>query len=187
MDEPESKPTPGAIAVSAAITYAVLTLAGLVLLRWQDIDASRAIFGASDANFPLHAGLGAGTGLAVVLVSRALSAWGPMSRLEDALRETLGPLDTLTITVLAVTSSVGEEILFRGAIQPVLGLWLTAVVFGLLHGGTMRRFRVWVVFAILVGLLFGALAAYTGDLLAPILCHFTINFFNLHHLARTKP
>ncbi|MEZ4265068.1 MAG: type II CAAX endopeptidase family protein [Myxococcota bacterium] len=184
MPDRESQPTAAALALSAVITYAVITLAGLVLMRWQDIDAGLAIFGASDSDFVLHAGLGVGTGLAVVGLTRLLGGWGPMRRLDDLLRETLGPLNSPTIAVLAVTSGVGEEVLFRGAIQPFLGLWLTALIFGLLHGGTMRRFRGWVVFAILAGLLFGALAQFTGDLLAPILCHFTVNYFNLHHLAR---
>jgi membrane protease YdiL (CAAX protease family) len=186
MPDRETQPTPAALAVSAVLTYSVITLAGLVLMRWQDIDAGLAIFGASDSDFLLHTGVGVACGLAVVALSRALSAWGPMSRLEDLLRETLGPLDTPTIAVLAVTSGIGEEVLFRGAMQPFLGFWLTALVFGLLHGGTMRRFRGWVVFAILAGLLFGALAILTGDLLAPILCHFTVNYFNLHYLVRKQ-
>ncbi len=186
MPDRETRPTPAALALSAVITYAVITLAGLVLMRWQDIDAGLAIFGASDSDLLLHAGIGVVAGLAVVAVSRAMSAWGPMARLEDLLRDTLGPLDTTTIAILSVTSGVGEEVLFRGAIQPFVGFWLTALIFGLMHGGTMRRFRGWVVFAILAGLLFGALAILTGDLLAPILCHFTVNYFNLHHLVRKR-
>jgi membrane protease YdiL (CAAX protease family) len=31
-------------------------------------------------------------------------------------------------------AGVGEEILFRGAIQPFIGIWVTALVFVLLHG-----------------------------------------------------
>lgn len=31
-------------------------------------------------------------------------------------------------------AGVGEEILFRGAIQPFLGIWITALLFVLLHG-----------------------------------------------------
>jgi membrane protease YdiL (CAAX protease family) len=35
--------------------------------------------------------------------------------------------------LLAVAAAVGEEILFRGALQPVFGLWLTSIFFALLH------------------------------------------------------
>ncbi|HRQ37326.1 MAG TPA: CPBP family intramembrane metalloprotease [Chloroflexota bacterium] len=34
---------------------------------------------------------------------------------------------------LALATGISEEILFRGALQPVLGLWVTAVLFALVH------------------------------------------------------
>lgn len=34
---------------------------------------------------------------------------------------------------LAITVAMGEEILFRGALQPVFGLWITSIFFALLH------------------------------------------------------
>ncbi|MCB9787590.1 MAG: CPBP family intramembrane metalloprotease [Deltaproteobacteria bacterium] len=187
MLDPDAPPTSAALSVSALIIYALVTLMGLVVMRWQDIEVVPAVFGASDADLRVHAALGIGAGLALVGVTRALSGWAPMRALEELVRESLGRPGSVAIIVLAVTSAVGEEILFRGALQPLLGFWMTALLFGLMHGGTMRRFRAWVVFAILAGLLFGALASFTGDLLAPTLCHFTVNYFNLHRLARLEP
>lgn len=35
--------------------------------------------------------------------------------------------------ILALATGVSEEILFRGALQPVLGVWVTAVLFALVH------------------------------------------------------
>jgi len=35
--------------------------------------------------------------------------------------------------LLALTAAVGEEIAFRGALQPIFGLWPTAVIFTLTH------------------------------------------------------
>ena len=35
--------------------------------------------------------------------------------------------------VLALTAGLGEEILFRGAVQPVFGIWFTAVLFAVAH------------------------------------------------------
>ena len=37
-----------------------------------------------------------------------------------------------------------------------------------------------------MGLVFGALVELTGDLGAPIVAHFTINFLNLHYIARVE-
>ena len=98
----------------------------------------------------------------------------------------MGQPSSLAIAGLAVSSAIGEEIFFRGALQPLLGFWITAALFGLLHGGTSRRFRVWTIFAVAAGLLLGWLATYTENLLAPILCHMTINYFNLHLVVGTE-
>jgi uncharacterized protein len=35
--------------------------------------------------------------------------------------------------ILATAAALGEEILFRGALQPVFGLWITSIFFALLH------------------------------------------------------
>lgn len=46
----------------------------------------------------------------------------------------LGNFDTVwEWLALAVAAGLGEELLFRGALQPVLGLWPTAVVFAVAH------------------------------------------------------
>lgn len=48
--------------------------------------------------------------------------------------ELLGGLDSVGAwLVLALATGIGEEILFRGALQPVLGLGVTAVLFALVH------------------------------------------------------
>jgi len=68
-------------------------------------------------------------------------------------------------------------------LQPALGLWIAAAVFGLLHTGPNTRFLPWTVMAFGAGLLFGAMVLWTGNLLAPMLAHFVINFLNLRFLA----
>jgi membrane protease YdiL (CAAX protease family) len=46
----------------------------------------------------------------------------------------LGDFDTVwEWLALAVAAGLGEELLFRGALQPVLGLWPTAAVFSVAH------------------------------------------------------
>lgn len=39
----------------------------------------------------------------------------------------------LTVIILLIASSVGEEILYRGALQPVFGMWVINITFALLH------------------------------------------------------
>jgi membrane protease YdiL (CAAX protease family) len=43
-------------------------------------------------------------------------------------------LRTLDIVIISVSAGVGEELFFRGAVQPYLGVLWTAVAFVALHG-----------------------------------------------------
>ena len=117
----------------------------------------------------------------------------------------LGPhLDGGKALVIAVYSGVGEEALFRGWLQPwligafngwfggggepsvlitALGVLAASLIFGLLHFPVVPELRPWTAFAVGAGLAFGALAAWSGSLLAPLLAHFLINWLNLKRLA----
>lgn len=71
-------------------------------------------------------------------------------------------------------AGVGEEILFRGALQPLLGLWFTAILFVILHG--YIAFKDWKktmygIFLIVISAGFGYLTVYF-DLYAAMAAHF---------------
>jgi len=185
----EDRPTPGAGALAGAATvfYCLMALMGVAIMAWQEIAIGAAIFG--DGTRVLRdTALGAGFGLAIVFATWLARDLDPVRRINDELASLLGRPGSGAIAVLAVSSSVGEEILFRGALQPLIGLWPTALLFGLLHGATQRRLRLWAAFAFVAGVLLGWLTELTGNLLAPILCHLTVNFWNLHAMvARSRP
>ena len=86
------------------------------------------------------------------------------------LRPLLGHLGPVQILVLSVAAGVGEELLFRGVVQPEWGLIPASVLFGIVHigGADMVAFGVW---AGGIGALLGWLAVATGGLLAPITAH----------------
>jgi membrane protease YdiL (CAAX protease family) len=50
----------------------------------------------------------------------------------------------------------------------------------------IRDLRPATVFAFLVGLALGALAAWSGSILAPVIAHFLINFLNIRWLTRPE-
>jgi len=132
-----------------------------------------------------HAAIGALVGLLLVVGSQRLSQhFGWARRLEQALAETIGPFSTPAALAVALLSSLGEEALFRGAMQPAIGLVLTATAFGLLHVGPSRVFLPWTAMAIGVGFIFGGLLVVTDDLLTCIVAHATVNFFNLRYLSQ---
>ncbi|MGM0574426.1 MAG: CPBP family intramembrane glutamic endopeptidase [Myxococcota bacterium] len=184
MTRPPEAPDPRTLVGSAIVFYLVMTLLGLGLIRWQDLDLGVVIFGTGE-QVVRDTLIGAGSGLAVVLLTRLALRLEAVRKLNEDLGTMLGRPSSGAIAVLAVTSAVGEEILFRGGLQPLIGFWLTALVFGLVHGGTAHRYRAWVAFAFAAGLLLGGLMELTGNLLAPILCHLTVNYFNLHHVTRS--
>ena len=171
--------------VSALIFYALMTAVGLGILAGQDLSVVDTIFG--DGKHGLRdAGLGLGSGLMVVLLTWFARNLKAVKALNAEFRESLGTPNMWVITVLAVTSSVGEEVLFRGGLQPLIGFWLTVLIFGFVHGGAAARYRVWALFATAAGVLLGWLTEFTGNLLAPMLCHFTVNYFNLHLVTQTE-
>ena len=120
-------------------------------------------------------GLAAG-GLAIVklyLLCRAPAVPGvpAVCRLyRDTLRPLFGAIGLRDVVVISVAAGVGEELLFRGAVQPELGLVPASIIFGVLHMGGRGTvaFGCWV--AVMGGVL-GWLALWTEGLLAPIVAH----------------
>ncbi len=122
-------------------------------------------------------------GLTQLLVRRA--AWARDLHLE--FRNLLGPLDAHTIAVLALCSGVAEEMFFRGAMLPALGLVLSSVIFGAVHVGPKRLFLPWTLWAFAMGLVFGVLFAATGVLWGPIIAHILINQRNMSFILEHDP
>ena len=132
-------------------------------------------------------GAALGIGALAVWASRWVSqhtGWG--RALRDEFRGVLGDLDSRQILVLALLSSFGEELLFRGVLHPRLGLLATALIFGLFHFPYRRALLPWTLFAVGIGLILGLLTDYSGSLWPAILLHFFINYFNLHDLVRQR-
>ncbi len=109
------------------------------------------------------------------------TAWARRMRLE--FRGFVGGAKPRDIVILALASSVAEESLFRGALQPWLGLWLTSFLFAAVHLVPTRALILWSVWAGLVGLVLGLMAQETGSLLGPLIAHALINAINLRRIA----
>ncbi len=184
MDQDQQPPSPTALTVSALIFYSLMALIGAWLISVQGLTPKVVTFGSGD-HVLRDTLVGALAGLAIVAMTRFGLRFEAVRALNDELREMLGSPGSGAIALLAISSAVGEELLFRGALQPLMGFIPTAIVFALLHGGFNRRLRLWAVFALGAGLLLGALTLWTDNLLAAILCHLTVNYFNLHAVVGT--
>lgn len=86
----------------------------------------------------------------------------------------LGNMDTVwEWFLLAISAAIGEEILFRGALQPVFGLWATAFLFAFAHvqyGFTLATALVFV-----IGVVLGLIRRRYSTTVA-IFVHFSYNF-----------
>ena len=94
-----------------------------------------------------------------------------------------------SIVVVGVLAGVAEEILFRAALQPWIGIWWTSLLFGLAHSGTARLHEgfsfgklAYLVFAVGAGVLLGLLYGSAG-LLASMTAHASYDIATLFVLA----
>ncbi len=167
--------------------YGAMALVGLVIAAGRgNPDVFR--LGSPAAWMLLAApAIGAGLGLGVVGLTRVATRHFQWARdLHASFHDLLGPLTGREILILALASSIGEEVLFRGALLPWFGVWLQAIVFALLHVGPGKRFLPWTLSALVLGIAFGWLAVWTGNLGGPIAAHFAINFLNLRYIVRQR-
>lgn len=114
--------------------------------------------------------------LAEGLISLLLTLTNPeqLALLEEVNNAFLGDLDSLPEwLILGLASGIGEEILFRGAIQPAFGLIPTAALFAVMH--TQYGFSPLMLFIFLLGLILGLIRQRYSTTSA-ILVHFTYNF-----------
>jgi membrane protease YdiL (CAAX protease family) len=140
----------------------------------------------------IAAGLGLGLAVAVAVVTivstRVLVARTVWAReLHLTLRTALLGTPSGRVAQLALLSSVSEELLFRAALQPAVGLVASSLLFGVLHVSPRGTYVAWAVWATVMGLLFGLLFAASGTLLAPILAHALINYENMQYIIHYDP
>jgi membrane protease YdiL (CAAX protease family) len=134
-----------------------------------------------------HALLGLLAGGGLIGASRLWTRHSRMGRaLAQRLASILGSLTPANVVVLALASGLGEEVFFRGALQPRVGLVLASLLFGLAHLVPRRELVPWAGFAALAGVFLGALFDYTGNLLAPAIAHVLVNGVNLRWLSRAS-
>jgi membrane protease YdiL (CAAX protease family) len=75
--------------------------------------------------------------------------------------------------LLALAAGIGEELLFRGALQPVLGLGLTSVLFSLIH--VQYGFTPFLLIVLILAIVLGLIRRYLSTTIA-IFVHVGYNF-----------
>ena len=94
-------------------------------------------------------------------------------------------LSWLEVLLVSCCAGIGEEILFRGAIQPFLGIGWTSLLFVLLHGYINpfnQSLTVYGIFMVLAVSMLGY-AAFQWGLVIAIVAHTVIDIILLHKLT----
>ena len=129
--------------------------------------------------------IGVAFGLAVVVAFRWLEPRQPwISELGGEFRSIFGRPRLRELFLLAAASSLGEELLFRGAMLDAWGLWLSSLVFAALHLPPKRTLWPWTLSSFILGVALGLLTLLTHNLGAAVAAHFVINLLNLHYITR---
>jgi membrane protease YdiL (CAAX protease family) len=130
-------------------------------------------------------GMGAAVGLAIAMGTRVLLRASPLAeRMGATLGRMLGPMSLAGCVALATCSAVGEELVFRAALQPEIGIVWATVAFAAVHVPFERDLWPWPLFALAVGALLAGLFELTGSVVAPVAAHLVINAHNLWLVAR---
>lgn len=121
-----------------------------------------------------------------LMLTRAPSNWlvdGVRAVYHEVLIPLFARFDAGSALAVGIVAGLGEEWLFRGVLQPLVGWVAASVMFGLAHvgGRNMLPFGVW---ASVMGLALGALANATGGLTAPVVAHGLYDILALAYLRR---
>lgn len=176
--------TPAArMTVVAVLTQVALGVAGVVGARARGVPIS---LGLERPWLGVVAGLAAALLLAAANYRWLRGPTGLFSRVRTTVDEVLVPtfavLSPAQRLLMSVAAGVGEELCFRGWLQPLIGWLPAALAFGAAHvaGARMLAFGVW---ATAMGLVLGGLATFTGGLLAPMTAHVCYDVLAFHYLG----
>jgi membrane protease YdiL (CAAX protease family) len=184
--KPRSRLTLVAVAFEAS-----LGLVGCVFAWWFGVGLADRLRFSPDVAW--RSGLGLAPMLALLAVAM-WSQWPPLVRLrhqvQSFVHELFGGASAWELAAVSLAAGVGEELLFRGALQPLAerglgpmwGLLAVSVLFGTVHAASAMYFLL----TTAVGLYLGWLAQRYDDLVAPIVIHAAYDLAALAMLLRSS-
>ena len=190
-DPGDIHPTPRGVPNSDLLRMAILIYGAMLAaaILWSLLSSASIFYPFPDAQRGVAALLldvlaGAAVAAVVIGLSDAITRrtrWG--ERMARELIALIGKRSVRDCIVLGMASGVAEEVFFRGAMQPHLGLVATSLIFGMVHLTPKRDLLPWAGFALCAGFLLGELYVVTESLVAPITAHVGINVVNLRRLG----
>ena len=107
---------------------------------------------------------------------------------EEEIFPSLGKASLGSLVLIAIVAGFSEELMFRGMLQPRMGLVAASTLFGFLHG---PDYRLWALalWAALVGGLLGLVYEETENIVIPMLIHTVYDAIALMYIrwSSTRP
>ncbi|XP_023637848.1 uncharacterized protein LOC17885549 isoform X2 [Capsella rubella] len=168
---------------ACTVTSGLMSALGLIIRKASHVASAEGLpvhDCSSDIPFGFetwHLGLVAGI---VVFLSSSrfllLKSWPDFADSSEAAnRQILTSLEPLDYLVVAMLPGISEEMLFRGALMPLIGTnWngivAVGLIFGLLHLGSGRKYS-FAIWASIVGIVYGYAAVLSSSLIVPMASH----------------
>lgn len=165
---------------------------GAVGLAWAKFARGTAFTTASEPWLAADRAKALWLGLLLALALAALTVWASRvlathtrwaRELMESLRLALMGLSRRRMLLLSCLAAVGEELFFRSALQPSVGIVLTSIAFGMVHVSPRGHGMAWSVWAGVMGFAFGLLFEASGHILVPIVAHALINYENMQYIC----
>ncbi|MFW7377575.1 MAG: CPBP family intramembrane glutamic endopeptidase [Oligoflexus sp.] len=182
--QPDSSPVSvdsQSLLINSTHFYLILGGVGLLVCYYQ-YDSLATMFALpgtwSEASYLFGLGV-LGAGVLIILGYVFEEYFVTFKSLRMLMMRFMGRLPLWVSFYIAIISSVAKEILFRGAIQPAVGLFITSLLFGLLHLSPANGISSWSMWAVVAGLLFGWMYEETQSLWPPLFAHVLVNSYSM--------
>ncbi len=174
------------ILIAAWATLLLFPVAGWGVLQFFEDDALGIMF-RSEINIVLQILAGAAVGTSLGYLAKMIITRPFMDNIESKYARVVSGLmlTRVQIVFLSLCAGFGEELLFRGALQPLAGVWITAVGFVALHGYLSPfswRISLYGAFMVLAIALLGYMADGWG-VIAACVAHMAIDIVLFAHLS----
>jgi membrane protease YdiL (CAAX protease family) len=165
-----------------------MPLIAIVVDRFSDtVNLQLAITG--DGNYSMQLLWGAIAGLGIAVGAHLLIASPLLNEVNTSYARLLGRfrLSFSEILLISLCAGVGEEMLFRGAVQPFLGIPITSVLFVAIHGYLNPRDWRLSIYGIFMtaGISLLGYLCQTRGLLSAIVAHTLIDVYLLLYMQHT--
>lgn len=165
-----------------------LLIANLIIYYIQESSLAALFFDGIQPLIQLGIGLACGAifaaaGLALIKMPSFKKILQEYAIIRQVQEMSLSPNEVVYISLIA---GISEEILFRGAIQPVIGIWWTSLLFIAVHGYIRLNSTTHILYSLFtfaLSVILGALFMYVG-LISAMAAHFIYDVIVLYGIKR---